>query len=251
MSSSSFELLDDGVHDNDNDRNTIVNNNVELYTRLDVPARKQQKKTCYICYQLATEHDPLITSPCGTCKLDVHKHCFEELQLYEHTNHRCVIMDIGKSNGSEMHDHYIFYTTCSVCKHRFEYTSPTLMNMFADSLLNRNDVDAVDQSSLLHGAETDENSIDDTILIHQWCKMISTILSYIPEPSRSHVFVIVQKTLEAMANTTSLDTYIYWLRHALCVGSLSIYFTSLAFGFTGAYCIKQWVIKSMFQKGYE
>ena len=196
-------------------------------TKTNVHQEVKQKETCYICYQPENKNHALMASPCGQCKLKVHQSCFEQLQMYEHNNHRCVILDIGNSNQS---DHYIVYTTCGVCKHRFEYTSRTLIDKLAEQLLSN--AESVNESE-------PESTTTDALLAHQICQTIHTTLSYIPESARSHVWTILQKTLATMANTTSLEDYISYLQHSIRICSMSIYFTSFCVGLTGLFCLNQ------------
>ena len=201
-------------------------------TNFNVQQEDGKRETCYICYQPENKKYSLIESPCGQCKLKVHQYCFEQLQLYEHTNHRCVILDIGHSNHYEHSDnreHYIVYTTCGVCKHRFEYKSHTLIDKLAEQLLSN--VETIDETE-------PELTTADALIVHKFCHTTHAILSYIPEPTRSHICTILQKTFDTMANTTSLEEHISYLQYSIHICSMSIYFTSFAVGLSGLLCLK-------------
>ena len=93
------------------------------------------ERTCYICFEAEQSHNnPLLRSPCNTCNMYVHQLCIDKHLIHDSIKEKCVLMTVDRdgvvstqSAQSENNEQHIAYASCTICKTRFEYRSPLLI----------------------------------------------------------------------------------------------------------------------------
>lgn len=87
--------------------------------------------TCYICFESDQSNNSLLRSPCKICNMYVHQSCLDKHLIRAAIKEKCVLMSVDRngvvSTQSEDNEQYIVYTSCTICKARFEYYSPFLI----------------------------------------------------------------------------------------------------------------------------
>ena len=86
--------------------------------------------TCYVCYDDAVT-DELLLSPCGECKMHVHRMCLDRYMVRASTRDQCALVQVTEQGE----DKYVVYGSCTVCKRRFEYESETLVSTLRQTSL--------------------------------------------------------------------------------------------------------------------
>ena len=188
---------------------------------------RTEHRICYIC-QDADSREPLMGSPCGHCKMHVHKSCFDEHQIHQYKNHRCVVM---KTDQSEENDTgFLVYTSCSVCKTRYEYFSKQLINRIAQHL------QVVDTEM-----DTEED-VEDRNTGHRYAticsQFICSLLENVPENIRNETMLATQNVVQSLAVVSS-DEIIPQIKNAFHALKASLYCGSFVVGFISVVVVKR------------
>jgi hypothetical protein len=86
--------------------------------------------TCYVCYDDVVV-DELLLSPCGECKMHVHRMCLDRCLMRASTRDKCAVIQVTEHGE----DKYVAYGSCTVCKRRFEYESEVLVSTLRQTSL--------------------------------------------------------------------------------------------------------------------
>ena len=170
--------------------------------------------SCYIC----NEDDsilPLIESPCQQCKLHVHTHCFDTHHMHQFESRKCVLINTGNTDQP-----FIVYTSCSVCKKRFEYTSSSLIQTLIHKLhvqpTYMNEGTPHTESDFVH--DEDDNIHRDAQMVVQ---CVLNIVHLIPAHLRNDAVTCAHKLMIAITHAPldkiihSMQNMLDYLRYAL------------------------------------
>lgn len=178
---------------------------------------------CYIC-QDAESREPLMCSPCGHCKMQVHQSCFDEHQIHQYKNHRCVVIKTDQTDDN--YTGFLVYTSCSVCKTRYEYFSKELINSIAQHL---------------HIMDTAED-VEDRNTGHRYATICSqfvcSLLENVPENIRNETVMATQNVVQSLA-VVSADEIIPQIKNAFRAFKASLYCGSFVVGFISVVVIKR------------
>ena len=146
---------------------------------------------CYICNE-DDSISPLIKSPCNLCNLYVHVQCFDTYQKHLFNSFKCVLIQTDEE------DHpFAVYTSCSICKKRFEYHSPPLLQKLTHQLQHH-------QTTADDHLDTEPLDFDEEDDIHQDVQMvvrcIMSMINHIPSHIRQESVECVHKLLVAITH---------------------------------------------------
>ena len=176
---------------------------------------------CYICNEDSSTI-PLIESPCQQCHLRVHVQCFDTYQKHLFESFKCVLINTGE-DGAPL----AVYTSCSICKKRFEYSSPALIQtlihrlqhplsayspvtMPSTTTTTRNE-QLVPSAATRGNADADADEEDD---MHRDVQLIvrclTDALRMIPQHVQTDALACVQKIMRAISRAP-LDTIVSYI----------------------------------------
>ena len=133
--------------------------------------------TCYICFDSVQSNNPLLRSPCKTCNMYVHQKCLDKHLIHASIKEKCVLMTVDRdgvvstqSAQSEDNEQHIVYASCTICKARFEYCSPLLIetlkgmnayirSMAAKQLLTEREASDNEEANPIEPESTNVNSV--------------------------------------------------------------------------------------------
>lgn len=142
---------------------------------------------CYIC----NDDNPtlqLIESPCQQCKLNVHTHCFDKHQLHQFESFKCALVNTGE----DAHP-FVVYTSCSICKKRFEYFSPLLIQTLIQQFQN-NPSESLDRE--IESIDEEDNIQSDIQLV---VRGILHIVHMIPPYLHNDAYLCAHKIMLAIS----------------------------------------------------
>jgi hypothetical protein len=175
----------------------------------------QTMNTCYICHgHPEAAEDPaeerLLPSPCGKCTATVHRSCFDDLQVYEHSRCRCVVLNTGRSPLQQANDGVVVYTTCSMCHTRFEYASRALIQKIAAKM--RSDADT----------DSDSDNSGEQRRAVAFVRWVHAVLHLLPTDTRNHLLQSAQTGLQSVARL-SVDEFAAHLHQAAWCVKAAVY----------------------------
>ena len=164
-------------------------------------------------------------SPCGHCKMHVHASCFNQHQIHQFQNNQCVFMKDGNDTNR-----VVFYMTCSVCKTRYEHTSPELIRLLTQQV-----------NSHENDAETRPTDDRGAMRITQF---ISSVLSTIPEDTRETAWRATRTVIRSLAQL-STDEITPQIKSALNVFKASLYIASFSISIVSCVCLHRFVVERL------
>lgn len=169
---------------------------------------------CFICQDQDAD-EPLISSPCGQCRMHVHPSCFDEHQMHQYKNQQCVMM--ATTNGNTADDlGFIVYTACSVCKGRYEYKSKKLVARISHHLN-------------VYG----NNEMQDRDTGHRYAtvctQFVCSLIAQVPEEIRQDALLATQTVVRSLAIATE-DSIVPRIKNAFRAFKVSLYTGALAVG---------------------
>lgn len=177
---------------------------------------------CFICYD-KERNEPLISSPCGKCKMHVHKSCFDTHQVHQYKKHQCVVMKTGQQTSPEDHG-LVVYTSCSVCKIRYEYSSKHLLESIAQHLNTLETDDAVERNAEHRYA----------VICTQF---LFLLIARAPAQIRDDAMAATHTIVRSLA-VVSADGIIPQIKNAFCALTVSLYCATFAVGLVSLFCVK-------------
>ena len=154
-------------------------------------------------------------SPCGQCHMHVHKSCFDEHQMHQYKNQQCVMMVANKEDTAD-DTGFVIYTSCSVCKGRYEYVSKKLVARISQHLQLHGD-------SELQDRETGHRHA--TVCTQFLCSLIARV----PEEIRQDALVATRTIVQSLA-IVSTDSMIPQIKNAFHTFKASLYVGAFAIG---------------------
>ena len=188
---------------------------------------------CYICNDGSTE-TPLIPSPCGQCQMHVHETCFHTHQIYLFQSFKCVLVHTGESSAP-----FVAYTVCSICKKRYEYTSPQLIHTLTQKMVQSThnvsqQAPPTDRVPHSHNDLQREDDVDHDV--HLLLQCVTYWMRIIPYQLRYQFIVCAQKIMLAIAHAP-LESMITSIQNTIFVIQCAIYMLSTSIVVVGAHVV--------------